>query len=90
MRSMLGSDQQYQNWRARPLTSRLAVVELIAATTTKTGLTVACAEDPADYQTGIKVTDAEMEALAITRNDFHPEWNYTISPRKQNRAVVLA
>ena len=69
-----------QNWRARPLTSRLAVVELIAAT--KTGLTVACAEDPADYQTGIKVTDAEMEALAITRNDFHPEWNYTISPRK--------
>jgi hypothetical protein len=79
-----------QNWCARPLTSRLAVVELIAATTTKTGLTVACAEDPTDYQKGIKVTDAEMEALAITRNDFHPEWNYTISPRNSDRAVILA
>ena len=41
MRSMLGSDQQYQNWRARPLTSHLAIVELITATTTNTGLTVA-------------------------------------------------
>jgi hypothetical protein len=78
---MSGSGQQYQNWRARPLTSRLAVVELIAATTTKTGLTVACAEDPADYQTGIKVTDAEMATLNIERDAFHPEWNYTIAPR---------
>jgi hypothetical protein len=79
-----------QNWRARPLTSRLAVVELIAATTTKTGLTVACAEDTTDYQKGIKVTDAEMESLAITRDELHPQWNYTISPRKSDRAVILA
>lgn len=78
-----------QNWRARPLTSRLAVVELIAATTTKTGLTVACELDTADCQKGIKVTDAEWEALAIDGNDFHPEWNYTISPRYQDRAVIL-
>jgi hypothetical protein len=70
-----------QNWRARPLTSRLAVVELIAATTTKTGLTVACELDTADYPKGLKVTDAEMDAIAITGDDFHPEWNYTISPR---------
>jgi hypothetical protein len=51
---------------------------------------VACAEGPTDYQKGIKVTDAEMEGLAITRHDFHPEWNYTISPRKADRTVILA
>src|SRR3954462_10501230 len=84
------NDQQYQNWRARPLTSRLAVVELIAATTTKTGLTVACELDTADYPKGLKVTDAEMDTIAITGDDFHPEWNYTISPRNQNRAVIPA
>jgi hypothetical protein len=90
MRSMVGSDQQYQNWRGRPLTSRLAVVELIAATTTTTGLTVACEVDPTEYQKGIKVTGEEMDSLSITRDDFHPEWNYTISPRTINRAVILA
>jgi len=79
-----------QNWRARPLTSRLAVVELIAATTTKTGLTVACELDTTEYAKGIKVTDDEMATLAITRNDFHPEWNYAIAPRAQNRALNLA
>ena len=79
-----------QTWRAHPLTSRLAVVELIAATTTKTGLTVACELDTADYTKGLKVSDAEMDTIAITGDDFHPEWNYTISPRNQNRAVILA
>ncbi|RTR10559.1 ISAzo13 family transposase [Azospirillum griseum] len=79
-----------QNWRARPLTSRLAVVELIAATTTKTGLTVACELDTTEYAKGIKVTDAEMEALRITPNDFHPEWNYTIAPRAENNVLNLA
>jgi len=78
-----------QNWRERPLTSRLAVVELIAATTTKTGLTVECELDTADYPKGIKITDEEMAALAIIGNDFHPEWNYTISPRNRDRAVIL-
>jgi len=79
-----------QNWRARPLTSRLAIVELISATTTKTGLKVACELDTTDYPKGIKITDAEMEAVAINRNDFHPEWNYTIAPRSQDRALNLA
>ncbi len=72
-----------QNWRARPLTSYLAVVELIAATTTKAGLKVACELDNSIYQKGIKVSDAEMDAIAITTDEFHPEWNYTISPRKR-------
>jgi hypothetical protein len=79
-----------QNWRAQPLVSRLAVVELIAATTTKTGLKVACELDTTDYPKGIKVTDAEMDAIQITGKAFHPEWNYTISPRTQHRSVVLA
>jgi hypothetical protein len=79
-----------QTWRARPLTSRLAVVELIAATTTKTGLKVACELDTTDYPKGLKVSDAEMDTIALTGNDFHPEWNYSISPRKPEGAVVLA
>jgi hypothetical protein len=70
-----------QNWRARPLTDRLAVVELIAATTTKTGLKVESALDNTIYEKGIKVSDAEMKTLDIQGDAFHPEWNYTISPR---------
>ena len=62
-----------QNWRGKPLTSRLTVVELIAATTTKTGLQVRCELDSNTYAKGIKVTDAEMAALNITGNVFHPE-----------------
>jgi hypothetical protein len=72
-----------QNWRGRPLTDRLAVVELIAATTTKTGLKVECALDPRTYQKGIKVSKAEMARLNIIGDTFHPEWNYTIRPTQQ-------
>lgn len=71
-----------QNWRGRPLTDRLAVVELIGATTTKTGLKVECALDTRTYEKGVKVSDAEMASLDITRDDFHPDWNYTLNPRK--------
>lgn len=71
-----------QNWRGRPLTDRLAVVELIGATTTKTGLKVACAIDDSTYEKGVKVSDAEMANINITGDQFHPEWNYTIKPRQ--------
>ncbi len=70
-----------QNWRSRPLTDRVAVVELIASTTTKTGLKIESAIDPRTYEKGIKVSDAEMERLEIQGDAFHPEWNYTITPR---------
>jgi len=70
-----------QTWRGKPLTSRETVVELIASTTTKTGLTVRCELDTRSYPKGIKVSDEEMEALNIKGDAFHPEWNYTISPR---------
>ena len=66
------------------------IVELIAATTTRTGLSVACEVDATDYQKGIKVTAAEIDSLSITRDNFHPEWNYTISPQAIDRAVILA
>jgi len=62
---------------------RVAIVELIGATTTKTGLKVECVLDTRTYTKGIKVTKAEMANLAITGDDFHPEWNYTIKPRRQ-------
>jgi hypothetical protein len=70
-----------QNWRAKPLTSRAAVVELIASTTTKTGLKVECALDTRHYAKGIKVSNAEMKRLDIRGDKFHPEWNYTVYPR---------
>jgi len=70
-----------QNWRARPLLSYAVILNLIASTTTETGLTVESYLDSASYPTGIAVTDAEMEALRIERDTFHGEWNYTIRPR---------
>jgi hypothetical protein len=70
-----------QTWRGRPLTDRMAVVELIAATTTKAGLKIECALDTRTYEKGIKVSDAQMKALDIQGDPFHPEWNYTIRPR---------
>ena len=70
-----------QNWRGRPLTDRLAVIELISATTTRTGLKIECVLDERTYEKGIKVSDAEMATLDIKGDAFHPEWNYTIRPR---------
>ena len=70
-----------QNWRGRPLTDRLAAVELIGATTSNAGLKVESALDTRRYQKGIKVSNAAMKRLDITGDQFHPEWNYTIKPR---------
>ena len=69
------------NWRGKPLVSYLAIIQLIASTTTDTGLTVACHLDANSYDKGIKVTDAEMAALNIHPAEFRGEWNYTISPK---------
>jgi len=71
-----------QNWRGKPLMDRVAIVELIGATTTKSGLKVECVLDKRTYKKGIKVTAAEMAKLAITGDAFHPEWNYTVKPRR--------
>ncbi len=68
-----------QTWRGKPLVSRLAVVDLIA--TTKTGLTVRCELEENSYPKSIRVTDEQMKDLNITTDEWHPEWNFTISPR---------
>lgn len=68
------------NWRGRPLTSHETIVELIAATTTRTGLHVEAELDDHDYPKGIKITDQQMAALPLTRHDFHGDWNYTLRP----------
>ena len=71
------------NWRGKPLTTLEAVVGLIGNTTTKTGLKVRAIADQKSYPTGRKVTDAEMKALAITRSNFHGDWNYSFTPREK-------
>jgi len=72
------------NWRGKPLVSYQVIVQLIANTTTDTGLTVACRLDGNAYAKGIKVSDAEMASLNIQPAAFHGEWNYTFSPRQKD------
>lgn len=71
------------NWRGRPLESHEVVVELIGATTTRTGLEVHAERDQGIYPSGIKVSDEELAAVRVAPHDFHGEWNYTISPALQ-------
>lgn len=71
-----------KNWRARPLESLEVIVNLIANTTTRTGLLVKAAIDTNPYPTKIKVTDEQLERLRLKRHEFHGEWNYTLSPRR--------
>lgn len=73
-----------QNWRGTPLTSHFMTVELIGNTTTSTGLRIHCELDAKTYPKGIKIPDDQMAALNLTRDEFHPEWNYTIAPRPPN------
>jgi len=68
------------NWRGRPLTSHDVIISSIAATTTRTGLTVQARLDDGSYPTGVKVSNAQMAALPISRHPFHGEWNYTLHP----------
>ncbi len=69
------------NWRGKPLRTYQTIVSLIAATTTAAGLEVKCELDDSTYEKGRRVTDDEMETINIRRHRFHPDWNYTISPR---------
>jgi hypothetical protein len=68
------------NWRGRPLTSHEVVVQLIAATTTRSGLQVQAELDEGVYPKGLRIGDKDMAALPLTRHDFHGEWNYTLHP----------
>jgi hypothetical protein len=68
------------NWRGRPLTSYQVVIETIAATTTRTGLKIGAELDTGSYLLGATVTAAEFQALPITPDAFHGDWNYTLAP----------
>ena len=72
-----------QNWRAAPLASLLVVIALSSNSTTKKAW-VRCGLNLPTYPKSIKVSDAEMATLNITRDAFHPEWNYSVSPRNQS------
>src|SRR5574341_849479 len=74
-----------QNWRGQPLLTHAAIVSLIAATTTKTGLKVRCVLDTRQYPKNVKLTDGQMRALNVAPDKFHGDWNYTVSPRKTEK-----
>lgn len=69
-----------QNWRGKALVSHEVIVQLIAATSTKTGLKVRAEADPSHYQTKLKPSADQMNSIKLSRADFHGEWNYTIKP----------
>jgi Rhodopirellula transposase DDE domain len=71
-----------KNWRGRPLTSYEVIVNLIASTTTKTGLVVRAALDRREYKTGIEVDEEELTHLCVKPAKFHGEWDYSIKPRR--------
>lgn len=74
------------NWRGRPLTSHDVIVNSINATTTHTGLTVHAELDPGTYDTGIKVSDTDIDSLPMHRHRFHGDWNYTLHPQHHDTA----
>jgi hypothetical protein len=70
------------NWRGRPLTSHEVVVSLIGATTNKRGLKVQAHLDTGSYPKGLKITTAEVDAVPLSRHEFHSDWNYTVHPAR--------
>jgi hypothetical protein len=72
------------NWRGKPLRSYRTIVQLISATTTDAGLKVRAELDENKYPKGVKVSDLQMAAVNLTRHTFHGDWNYTVSPKRNN------
>ena len=72
-----------ENWRGRPLRSLGVIVNLIGSTRTEAGLKIKAELDDRPYGIGIKVSDEQLAAVRIKKDDFHGEWNYTISPKKK-------
>ena len=70
-----------KNWRGKPLTSYQVIVDLVASTTTQTGLRILAEWDQGKYPKGIEITDAELAALPLARHEWHPEWNYDLAPQ---------
>lgn len=70
-----------QNWRGKPLISHEVIINLIAATTSKTGLAVKSDLDMNTYPAGVKVSDQQMSELLLRKDAFHGDWNYRLLPR---------
>jgi Rhodopirellula transposase DDE domain len=73
------------NWRGKPLRTYRTIIQLIAATTTEAGLKVRAELDEKKYPKGVKVSDAQLAAINLTRHTFHGDWNYTILPVRRRR-----
>lgn len=69
------------NWRGKPLISHEVIVNLIGSTTTKKGLNIMAELDTNKYEKGIKITDEDLQNINLITNDFHGEWNYSITPK---------
>ena len=78
------------NWRGRPLTSHEVIINSIAATTTRTGLTVGAELGTGTYPTGVKISKAQLDALPVTRHGWHGDWNYTLHPAPASTAPAPA
>jgi len=82
------------NWRGRPLTDYQVVLELIANTTTETGLTVSACLDEGSYPIGVEISDAELAAVPLVPQEFHGEWNYVVGcgrtrkPRRTSKSKI--
>jgi hypothetical protein len=76
-----------KNWRGKPLSSLEVIVSLIGNTTTAAGLEIKCAVDKSVYETGIKVTDEEIEDLNLVPDQYHGEWNYKLFPRQYDNVI---
>jgi hypothetical protein len=70
------------HWRGKPLISHEVIIQLIAATTTRTGLRVTARGDRGKYPDNIKATEEEMARLNLVRSEFHGDWNYALKPRR--------
>ena len=70
------------NWKGKPLINFETVVNLIGGTRTKTGLKVKAILDTNQYQTGVELSKKAMDQLHLMRHKIHPDWNYTLSPRR--------
>ena len=71
-----------KNWRGKPLTDRVTIVNLIGSTKTEEGLKIRCELDTNTYPKGIKISDGQMEKVELKKHEFHGDWNYTIYPSK--------
>jgi len=72
------------NGRGEPLVSFETVVNMISATTTKSGLKIKAFLDTNNYKTGVKISDKQMKKLNLNPHNLHPRWNYTIRPREKS------